>query len=212
MTSSIRQFWQRLGSTVHPEDAPILASHPHTFNRDFPPPAFVGNVDNAPVVILMLNGGYDPVLTPSEFADAADITEHLEWLKGKRTDIPRHLSTYYTQQAVFPLVRKGDAVIVNAVAYRSPKITQEPQNQKVAKLLPSVRVHKQWLREEVLPAARDGTRLVIVHRWSLWDFSPKAATGLANVHHSSNPVSQYLADDMRYKIDSWLGGTRKGAA
>jgi hypothetical protein len=205
MTSSIRKFWQRLESAVHPCDAPVFASNPqHTFNLDFPPPAFIGDVDNAPVVILMLNGGYDRNKTPAEFAEPNDRTEYLEWLRGERADIPRNLSTYYTDNPVFDLVKNQKAAIVNAAAYRSPQITQEPQNKKSAKLLPSVKVHQQWLYNEVLPAARDGKRLIVAHRWSLWNFSANNVGPLANVRHSRNPRSEYLALDLRDDVASWL--------
>jgi hypothetical protein len=204
LTSSIRKFWQRLESTVHPDDVSVFARYPHTFNLDFPPPAFIGDVDNAPVVILMLNGGYDPVDTATEFTEANDRTEYLEWLKGERTDIPKNLSTYYTTNPVFPWIANGDAVIVNAAAYRSPQITREPENQRVAKLLPSVKEHQRWLYNEVLPEVRRGTRLLIAHRWSLWDFAACWAAALPNVHRSKNPRSEYLALGPREEIASWL--------
>lgn len=209
MISSIRKYWQHLESAVHPEDAPVFASHPrHTFNLDFPPPAFIGDVDNAPVVILLLNGGYDPDKTPAEFARPTDCIEFLDWLKGTRTAIPTNLSAYYTQQAVFPWVREGSAVIVNAVAYRSPKITDksESENRNLAKLLPSTKVHNLWLRDELLPDVRNGKRCLVAHRWSLWDFGPETVGPLANVHFSRAPASPYLSNDLKAEIGSWLAG------
>ena len=44
----------------------------HSFNLDYPPGPFVGDVDNVPGVILMANGGYDPALTPREFRGVKD--------------------------------------------------------------------------------------------------------------------------------------------
>lgn len=176
MRSSIRKFWRRLEKTVHPDDAEVLSRHEHTFNLDFPPPAFIGDVDNAPIVILMANGGYDPhkiTGTQSEFLEPSDFAEHLQMLQSERICIPRRLSPYYTENTVFPWVRGGSAVIVNAVAYRSPKITEEPQNQEVARILPSARVHKEWLLEEVLPAAERGQRCVVAHRRRLWKLPKK---------------------------------------
>ena len=205
MVSSIRKFWQRLEDAVHPDDAPVLASHrEHTFNLDFPPPAFIGDVDNAPVVILMLNGGYDQAITPTEFPTAADRVEYVEWLKGARAEAPRNLSPYYTKQDVFQWVREGKAVIVNAAAYRSAKITNEPWNQKVARHLPSVRAHQKWLLEEALPAAKKGSRCIIAHRWSLWNCAPASIGDAANVYFSRCPASPYLSDDLKEKITDWL--------
>jgi hypothetical protein len=207
--SSIRKFWQGFESRVHPDDATAFASHPdNTFNTDFPPPAFIGDVDNAPLVILMLGGGYDKKITPTEFPSEADHAEYLDWLRGKRMDVPRNLSTYYTEHPAFRWIQEGRAVIVNAVAYRSPKISTEPQNLKLAKLLPSVNAHRQWLHEEVLPEARNGTRCIVAHRWTLWNFPPKNARGFANVHHSKCPASPYLSNDLMAEVASWLDGQR----
>src|SRR5262249_48569477 len=76
-TSSLRRFWARLEDSVHPDDKPIFAEYPqHTFNLKFPPPAFVGDVDAAPIVILMSNGGYKPGITEREFPDEASISEY----------------------------------------------------------------------------------------------------------------------------------------
>jgi hypothetical protein len=76
-TSQLRAFWQRLEGEVHPDDAPVLASNRHSFNLDFPPPAFVGNVDTARVFILRNNGGFDALETAREFSTAQDRREHI---------------------------------------------------------------------------------------------------------------------------------------
>jgi hypothetical protein len=110
MISSVRQFWRRLDSTVHPDDEPYFRANHHTFNLDFPPPAFIGDVDNAPVVILMLNGGYDRDRTPKEFAEPHDCAEYLSWIKGERSQFLKNLSAYYTESPEFPWVREGKAV------------------------------------------------------------------------------------------------------
>lgn len=200
MTSSIREFWRRLEGSVHPDDEKWFAAHPHTFNLDFPPPAFLGNVDTAPIIILMANGGYDPTETPTEFQTASDHVEHRCWLSGTG-GIPSRFSPYYQRNALFPWVRDGSAVIVNAIAYRSPKISEEPHNQRVGRLLPSWRVHQQWLKEEVLPTVRSGKRRLVAHRFSLWDYLPR---GEPNVDYSRNPASPHLSHDIRQSLTSWL--------
>jgi len=64
----LRQFWQRLDGPVHPDDRPVLESYPtHTFDLRFPPPAFIGDVESAPLVVLMLNGGVAADLERTEF-------------------------------------------------------------------------------------------------------------------------------------------------
>jgi hypothetical protein len=206
MPSLIREFWKSLELSVHPEDARAFATYPHTFNLDFPPPAFVGDVDSAPVVILMLNGGYDPEKTPLEFPTPGDMQEHVQWLKGERKQPPCRLSSYYTEQNyIFEKVLSGHAVIVNACAYRSRKLRAEKDNFRLAeKHLQSVRIHQRWLREEVLPAARNGTRLIAAHRWGLWDFQSKVIPPAANVYYSRNPQSSSLPLSTRAAIASFL--------
>jgi hypothetical protein len=204
MISSVREFWRRLDSTVHPDDEPYFRANHHTFNLDFPPPAFIGDVDNAPIVILMLNGGYDCDRTPKEFAEPRDCAEYLSWIKGERSQFPKNLSAYYTESPEFPWVREGKAVIVNAVAYRSKGITRELENRRLAERLPSVKAHRLWLRNEVLPDAKKGRRMIVAHRCGLWNFSSSEFRGTANVYHSKNPVSPYLTDDLRERMKSFL--------
>lgn len=222
MTISLASYWGRLTLAaepwqtpattipdrhfVHPDDAAVLAANHHSFNLDFPPPAFVGDVDKAPIVILMASGGYDsdPATgTPSEFLEARDYREHLEMLGSSGVCIPQRLSRYYTQNTVFPWVKDGKAAIVNAVAYRTPNITQEPENKNVARLLPSANLHRQWLREELLPAAAAGERCVVAHRWSLWDLTPRKGPS-ENVCYSTNPVSEHLSKTLRTTLEKWL--------
>ena len=88
MASSIRAFWRRLEGPVHPDDRPVFDRLKHTFNLDYPPPAFIGDIDHAPVVVLMANGGYDAKLTPTEFARPEDTVEFIEYLKGGRRRSP----------------------------------------------------------------------------------------------------------------------------
>jgi hypothetical protein len=103
------------------------------------------------------------------------------------------------------MVRGGKVVFVNAVAYRSEKITNEVQ--WLAKKMPSAVAHQKWLREELLPAASNGTRLVIAHRYSLWQFPGRESVGLRNVFHCSPSESRrrHLPKLMHERIKSWLG-------
>lgn len=55
-----------------------------------PPPAFIGDVDHAPVVILMANGGFDAENTPAEFPEPADRDEYVAWLHGPSNEMPRN--------------------------------------------------------------------------------------------------------------------------
>ena len=96
MVSAIRIFWQRLDGAIHPDDKPFLDRHSHTFDLRSPPPAFIGDVDNAGLVVLMLNGGITADLEAAEFPEPEDSQEYINWLAGRRNAPPRRLSTYYT--------------------------------------------------------------------------------------------------------------------
>lgn len=205
MESTVRLFWKQLKSAVHPEDQAELASHPHTFDLRFPPPAFIGDVDDAPLVVLMLNGGLAADLHTAEFPTADDSKEYIEWLAGRRRETPSRLSSYYTRNRIYSWIESGQAVIVNLIAYRSPSITNEPANKKMRKVLPSALLHRRWLLNEVLPAVKAGKRMVIAHRSSLWDLDRKVHSDLL---FSTNPVSEYLSNAMRERASRWLASRR----
>ncbi|MEE1611133.1 hypothetical protein [Microvirga sp. CF3016] len=167
--SMIREFWRELRGPVHPQDADVFARHrDHTFDLRFPPPAFIGDVDRAPIMVLMANGGFDPERTPLEFPDESAVRTYLDWLHDSENPPPHTLAQYYRARTIGPWLERGVAAIVNAVAYRSTSLSKEPKNRKVAELLPSVVIHRKWLRDELLPAAREGRRFVIVHRNGMW--------------------------------------------
>lgn len=205
MVSLLADHWSSVTGTVHPLDAPVLAERGHTFNLSFPPPAFVGNPE-APIVILMANGGYKPGETEREFASAEDVEEHIAYLRGARTQMPRRMSDYYRRGMVGRWLVAGKAVSVNAVPYRSPRLSQEPQNQRLARALPTLAVHRRWLLDEVMPEAVAGRRFVLAHRYSWWNLSSSAAC--ANIRFSdqsraepnrSAPDRDKLAD-----AEAWL--------
>jgi hypothetical protein len=64
---AIVRHWSHLSDAVHPSDAPVFYANKHSFNLEFPPPAFIGDIINAPVILLDANGGFDPIVTPNEF-------------------------------------------------------------------------------------------------------------------------------------------------
>jgi len=170
----LRDHWKQLEGAVHPLDLAVLERPGHSFNLDFPPPAFVGDPE-APIVLLMANGGYKPGITEAEFVEPADQAEHIAYLRGERREMPRRLSSYYGRGTIGDWLVAGKAVSVNAVPYRSPRLSSEPENRSIAKSLPSVAMHRRWLLEEVLPAALAGERFLLVHRNSWWQVPREAA-------------------------------------
>jgi hypothetical protein len=172
--STLVEHWLQLTGPVHPQDAEIFRANPHSFNLDFPPPVFLGDVINARVILLNLNGGYDPAVTPTEFPDEEARQRHLDAIHNPRPMNPAQVAPYYSNRNYAQFIRSGAMALVNAVPYRSRKFSDEPENKKLVEHLPSTHVHRTWLREELLPSARRGTRLVIAHRTSLWGLHRKS--------------------------------------
>lgn len=73
MTSEIAKFWRQRSGAVHPADAEVLSTGPGLFNLHFPPPAYVGDLERAPVVLLNVSGGYKLFVAPLAFPDAASV-------------------------------------------------------------------------------------------------------------------------------------------
>lgn len=174
--SLLRDFWRDLKGNQHPADQAIFAETTnHTFNLEFPPPAFVGSHE-APIVILMANGGYKPGITEAEFPTETIQDEYRAYLRGETSTLPAHLSRYYVLGPFSAMLRDGKALLVNAVPYRSPSLSKEPINKEIAARLPSRQLHRKWLMEEVLPKARRGERFLLVHRNGWWQVPSSEAS------------------------------------
>ena len=199
MDDALVEHWSRLADGAeskkqapfaHPDDAELFRTHEHSFNLDFPPPAFIGDILNAPVVMLDANGGYRPRATRWEFSKPDAIERYLDRLRRPRPADPDQVAPYYRDRNYSKLLFSGDLTLVNAVAYRSPSISQEPENRHLAELLPSTRVHRDWLQGVLRSAAR-GERFVVVHRNRLWKLNRKEER--PRVHFTTNPVSKDLS-------------------
>ena len=166
---SIVDFWEQLDGAVHPQDAPVFERHgDHGFNLDYPPPAYIGDILNAPVLILENNGGYDPGMTPGEFPDAEAQKAFRASLAAPALDPRlRHVSPYYRSRNYTRLLVSGHAALVNAVAYRSVN-GSAPGVKALTRALPSARLHREWLMREVLPLVNQGKRFLVIHRWGRW--------------------------------------------
>ncbi len=174
---SLASFWSRLEDTIHPDDRDMFAAHPgHGFNLDYPPPAFIGDIINAPVIILDNNGGYDPALTPGEFARPGAAERYRRQLANPEPlDPDRHVvSPYYLQRNYTRWLISGEAALVNALAYRSVD-SNAPLVKKLNRILASAIYHRKWLSEVLVPLARKGERFVVVHRRGLWQKEPMEA-------------------------------------
>jgi hypothetical protein len=139
-------------------------------------------------------------MTPGEFPDQSAVDRAVERLHNPSPVEPREASPYYAARNYADLIRSGALALVNAVPYRSRTITEAVR--KVAKFLPSTRIHVAWLLGEVLPAAQRGTRLVIAHRFRLWGL--KDGQGLPGVHFTSAAISKDLPHSTLAEISRFM--------
>jgi hypothetical protein len=200
MASSIVKFWRQLIGAVHPADVDVLAAAPGLFNLDYPPPAYVGDVDNARVILLNGNGGYKPAITPLEFPDKASIERAIIRLHYPAPIEPSDVSEYYSNANYSHWLKSGEMAMVNAVAYRAPEITESVR--RIAGGLPSTQIHIQWLMGEVIPAAATGQRLIIAHRNGMWNLNRNIE--FSGVHFTSNPRSKSLSRETVTAIEVFL--------
>lgn len=205
--SILSQFWSEIQDPVHPSDQLTLTAHATRgiFNLQFPPAAFIGDLDNAPIVVLMANGGYDPSMTPLEFSNPADIDFHYMHLRRPGPVDPARISPYYARNSFLaPLIREGKAVLVNACAYRS--VQQTAGVEALANELTSVHFARKWLRRELIPQAIAGSRLVVAHRWKLWGLTEGVLP--QGVVRSTAPASPYLTAANQFAVNQFLNRIR----
>lgn len=173
----IVEFWRNeqkansQGLWAHRLDWQALNSGTQTFNLDYPVSPYIGNVLDAPVIILNANAGFNSDLTPDEFTADNAIRRYLDRVDNPSDSDWSTVSHYYNGTNYGQLVASGKAVVVNACAYRSPKISdrREAANRAMIKRLPSTIFAKKWLIQAVLPMAEKRGRLVVINRGGLWN-------------------------------------------
>ena len=162
------------GIWSHEDDRAALSSAENLgFNLRYPVSPYIGRILEAPVVILNLNGGYDSALTPREFTPSGAADAWLARVADPDQADWSGIPSYYHSANYGPELLSGRAVAINACAYRSPNLQRGPAR-SLADRLPSVRFHRRWLTEALLPLATSGKRLIIAHRWGLWKIPPSA--------------------------------------
>ncbi len=198
------QYRNQCGQWVHPADETTFSRRRHSFNLDFPVSPFVGNVLGAPVVILGANAGYRSDVTPEEFPDQQAIDTYLERVRRPEAADWSVVARYYTGVNYGSAIETGRAVLVNACAYRSPKISSEPENRKVVEELASAKYTREWLLNAVLPLARVGGRLIVVKRPGLWNLPPNVRTSPGVVIDPA-PISPQVTGMAWQAIREYLG-------
>lgn len=201
-------YWSALQLTsagwVHPDDEATLSREPHSFNLNFPPPVFVGDITSAKVIVLAANGGYDPVITPGEFKAPGAVEEYLHRLANPSLANWSDVAPYYGNINYAQLLFSGAVAIVNACAYRSHKISQEPDNKRVIAKLPSVRKNREWLVSTVLPRADAGECLIVGKRCGLWSLPASVKRSVGYIADPA-PVSPHLSKVVFARVREVLG-------
>ncbi len=179
------------GQWAHRLDRKMLDSLPHSFNLDHPVSPYIGDVLTAPVIILGANAGYSPSLTPTEFPDADSVRAYTGRVDDPSGSDWSFVSRYYDRTNYGHLVASGSAVVVNACAYRSPKLSEEADNRAMIKCLPSAIFTRRWLLETMLPLAANGERLIVIKRGGQWKL-PKTISTALGVTVDPAPVSPQI--------------------
>lgn len=211
--TDIVDFWDKLyqpdgnGRWVHPDDAREFERSRHTFNLDYPVSPYVGDIINAPVIILGLNAGYSEYMTPKEFEDPEIITRYMQQVANPSTSNWDVISDYYRTSNSWRFMLERNAVWINASPYRSPNLSTEKGNKALAEQLASTRFHNRWMAEVVMPMARSGQRLVAVKRTSLWTFLPSA--GSTGVSRCKSFVGKHLDQSVIANIETFLDNRNK---
>lgn len=168
------------GLWTHDADrAALTGAETLGFNLSYPVSPYLGRILDARVIILNLNGGYNPAVTPHEFAEEGAEQLWLDRVADPSGSDWTGLPTYYHAANYGTDLLSGRFAAINACAYRSPNL-QKGSARTLADRLPSVRFHRRWLVEALLPLAKARDRLVVAHRWGLWNI-PSASRATANL-------------------------------
>ena len=192
------------GQWLHPADQDAFEAVQHTFNLDYPVSPYVGDILNAPVIILGANAGYDSVITPEEFPDTEAIERYVSRVRLPSESDWSVVSSYYDRLNYGPLLATGQVALINACPYRSRKISEEPENRRLLKNLPSTAYARRWLLESVLPLVNAGQRLLVAKRPGLWDL-PAALRNADGVVFDPAPVSPQLTSTAWEAVQQKVG-------
>lgn len=197
--SSLADFWSHLTGPVHPRDEHYFRDRPDVaalLQKGFIPSAFFGDVVNARVILCYGNGGSED--DQEFYRDRAMQDALLEHIQNPGPVDPSRFFTYFHGEWHTPLIRDGQAVLVNAVAYRS--VNMNALTDANMGNIPSVKVARDWIRTACAEAAC-GRRLVVFQRCRLWGVKRHTSPGVV---FATNPVSKSLSKETRAVINDYL--------
>ena len=189
---------------MHPEDQELLSSAAHSFNLDFPPPAFVGDVTRAKVIVLAANGGYKSDVTPKEFEEPGSETKYVNRISNPGETNWSEVAPYYDDVNYAELIVNRTAALVNLCAYRSHKISEEYENKRLLAILPSVQFHRKWLFEIIFPQMESGRKIIVGKRYGLWKLPP-SAMDYSGLIIDRAPISPHLSKHVWEDIQRLIG-------
>lgn len=143
--------------------------------------------------MLMANGGYGKD-THKEFSD---IPLYLDRVNNPATADWTGISPYYEREKYWPLIHCRKLAILNVCAYRSPFLSEEPENKRLIPYLPSCIFARKWMIETLAPQAECGERLIVAKRCGQWgvtpDFWSRAGIARDPMQRGSNITSKPMA-------------------
>lgn len=199
--NELAEFWSKLRGPIHPADEEYFRLNPDIdtlFQKGFVPSAFFGDLLKAKVILCFGNGGSED--DQEYYRNPALQSALLAHIRMPGPINPSRFFTYFLSQEFSKWISSGDAVFVNAVAYRSVNMDAlTPEN---TKNIPSVKVARRWIRE-MCDRAKHGERMIVFHRWRLWGVA-RGALEKQNVIFSKNPASPYLSETVASTVRAYL--------
>jgi len=216
-------FWKRLpaDANIHPSDAPLLASRRHRLLTDYVPGPWYGAIRRARVFILTLNPGFVPGVDDVHYRDAefADLMRR----RARGYDVERNL--YICNERLrtkghdwFNARLRGVATaadlstkfcVLNLVAYRS----REFKDRALIDILPSCRLVRDVVRDDILVRARAGKAMLVATR-SLrgWGLDGERQTETVRLFRGGETRGAYMSLNTTHgqAIINFLADTQAG--
>lgn len=175
-------FWQALAANefVHPADAQVLRARKHALKTEHLPVPWWGALTAARAFLLFLNPGFDPATDLESAKDPVMVALRRRRLAGERVErevMAHHRGRASAFEAWFDRKLRGvctadaivnDLCVLNLVAYKSTTF----RDHKLIDLLPSSKLIRRVVTDELAPRARAGElMLVVVRQARQWGFS-----------------------------------------
>lgn len=113
------------------------------------------------------------------------------------------VAPYYSAANYSQYLLSRSLAVVNVCAYRSPKISKEPENIKAVKRLPSAKFQRDWLIKEILPDADSGRKVIVGKRHGMWEL-PESVRQSPGFIADPAPVSPHLSRVVLKRIEQFI--------